>query len=66
MEGLTQHQCQWIADHALPWEPYIRHGLRCHTRISLDEVDDFIQETYSRLCGVDVSQRAATATAHGV
>jgi RNA polymerase sigma-70 factor (ECF subfamily) len=53
MEKLTPERRQWIADHVLPWEPQVRNWLRRYTRISPDEIDDFIQEAYSRLCSVD-------------
>lgn len=56
MEKLTPERRQWIADHVLPWEPYIRRWLRRYARISPEEVDDLIQEAYSRLCGVDFSR----------
>lgn len=56
MEKLTPERRQWIADHVLPWEPHVRNWLRRYARISSDELDDFIQEAYSRLCGVDFSR----------
>jgi RNA polymerase sigma-70 factor (ECF subfamily) len=58
MEKLTPERRQWIADHVLPWEPFIRKWLRRYARISSDEVDDVIQEAYARLCGVDFSRIA--------
>ncbi len=56
MERLTPARRQWIADHVLPWEPYVRNWLRRYARIPPHEVDDYIQEAYSQLCDVDFSR----------
>jgi RNA polymerase sigma-70 factor (ECF subfamily) len=59
MEKLTPEQRQWISDQVLPWEPSIRNWLRWRARVSAEELDDLIQEGYSRLCDVaDVSRIA--------
>jgi RNA polymerase sigma factor (sigma-70 family) len=51
MEELTRHQ--WIADHILPWEPRVRRWLSRYTYLSLDDINDLIQEAYVRIWSAD-------------
>lgn len=56
MEDLTGRRHRWIADHILPWEPEVRRWLSRYTRaLDADDVDDIIQESYTKLWSTDFS-----------
>jgi RNA polymerase sigma factor (sigma-70 family) len=52
--GLNRHQ--WMADHVLVWEPDVRRWLhRCARALTVDDIDDLMQEAYARVWKVNFS-----------
>lgn len=55
-ESTGRRRHQWMADNILLWEPAVRRWLRrCARTLSCDDIDDLIQESYSRLWRIDFS-----------
>jgi RNA polymerase sigma factor (sigma-70 family) len=56
MEGPAVDRHQWMADHVLAWEPDVRRWLhRCALALSVDDIDDLMQEAYARIWKVNFS-----------
>ena len=56
MEPTATDRHQWMADHVLVWEPYVRRWLhRCARALTGDDIDDLMQEAYARVWRVDFS-----------
>jgi RNA polymerase sigma factor (sigma-70 family) len=56
MERPALDRHQWMADHVLVWEPDVRRWLhRCARALSVDDVDDLMQEAYARVWRVNFS-----------
>jgi RNA polymerase sigma factor (sigma-70 family) len=52
--ALDRHQ--WMADHILVWEADVRRWLhRCARALTVDDIDDLIQEAYARVWRVNFS-----------
>ena len=48
LPALDRHQ--WMADHILVWEADVRRWLhRCAHALTIDDIDDLIQEAYARV-----------------
>ena len=55
LDWQTRHE--WVATHIFPHEAEVRAWLRRHVyRLTPSDVDDLIQDAYTRLCDVDVRQ----------
>ncbi|HEY6926069.1 MAG TPA: RNA polymerase sigma factor [Steroidobacteraceae bacterium] len=56
MEHLALDRHQWMADHVLVWEPHVRRWLHRRARaLSVDDIDDLMQEAYARVWKVNFS-----------
>jgi RNA polymerase sigma factor (sigma-70 family) len=56
MESLALDRHQWMADHVLVWEPDVRRWLhRCVRALTVDDIDDLMQEAYARVWKVNFS-----------
>lgn len=56
MERPALERHQWMADHVLVWEPDVRRWLhRCARALTMDDIDDVIQEAYARVWKVNFS-----------
>ncbi len=50
MERPALDRHQWMADHVLMWEPDVRRWLhRCACALTVNDVDDLMQEAYARV-----------------
>jgi RNA polymerase sigma factor (sigma-70 family) len=50
MERPALERHQWMADHVLLWEPDVRRWLhRCARALTMDDIDDLMQEAYARV-----------------
>jgi RNA polymerase sigma factor (sigma-70 family) len=52
MSRVSDNRALWLARHVLPAEPSLRAWLR-RKRLSEDEIDDLVQETYAKLASLD-------------
>lgn len=58
MDPASRHR--WVIGHILPHEPEVRGWLRRHVRsLTAADIDDVIQEAYSRLYGADLGEIAS-------
>lgn len=56
MERPALERHQWMADHVLVWEPYVRRWLhRCACALTAHDIDDLVQEAYARVWKVNFS-----------